>query len=95
MKENAERQTTQAMDLIVPGIGELIGGSAREDNLKVLDRKIQDHKLKKEDYYWYRDLRKYGSVPHAGFGVGFERLIMMTTGIQNIRDTIPFPRAPG
>lgn len=83
------------MDILVPKIGELIGGSAREDDLALLDRRIDEMKLVKEDYWWYRDLRKYGSVPHAGFGLGFERLVMMCTGMENIRDVIPFPRAPG
>lgn len=83
------------MDVLVPKIGEVIGGSAREDDLEVLDRRIEEMKLVKEDYWWYRDLRKYGTVPHAGFGLGFERLVMMATGIENIKDVIPFPRAPG
>lgn len=83
------------MDILVPKIGELIGGSAREDDLALLDKRIDEMKLVKEDYWWYRDLRKYGSVPHAGFGLGFERLVMMCTGMENIRDVIPFPRAPG
>jgi asparaginyl-tRNA synthetase len=95
MKMNEDGKTVQAMDLLVPRIGELIGGSAREDNLEKLDKRLAEMKLNKEDYWWYRDLRKYGSVPHAGFGLGFERLVMMATGIENIRDVIPFPRAPG
>jgi len=95
MKLNDDNKTVQAMDVLVPGIGEVIGGSAREDRLDVLDRRIDEMKLEKEAYWWYRDLRKYGSVPHAGFGLGFERLVMMATGIENIKDVIPFPRAPG
>ena len=95
MKLNDDNKTVQAMDVLVPAIGEVIGGSAREDRLDVLDRRIDEMKLEKEAYWWYRDLRKYGSVPHAGFGLGFERLIMMTTGVENIKDVIPFPRAPG
>ena len=79
----------------MPKIGEVVGGSAREDDLGKLDARLLEMKLNKEDYWWYRDLRKYGSVPHAGFGLGFERLVMMTTGVDNIRDVIPFPRAPG
>jgi len=79
----------------VPRIGEVIGGSAREDDLAVLDARLDALNLDKESYWWYRDIRKYGSVPHAGFGLGFERLVMMATGIENIRDVIPFPRAPG
>lgn len=82
------------MDMLVPGIGELIGGSAREENLEKLDAMLLEKKLDKEDYWWYRELRKYGTNPHAGFGLGFERLVMLCTGIENIRDTIPFPRTP-
>ena len=83
------------MDVLVPKIGELVGGSAREDDLEKLKKRMADCNLKEEDYYWYLDIRKYGSVPHAGFGLGFERLVLMTTGVENIRDVIPFPRAPG
>ena len=95
MKLNADNKTVQAMDILVPRIGEIIGGSAREDSLEVLDMRIEQMGLVKEDYWWYRELREYGTVPHCGFGLGFERLVMMATGIQNIRDVIPFPRAPG
>ena len=95
MKMNDDGKTVQAMDVLVPRIGEVVGGSAREDNLEVLDARLDALNLDKETYWWYRDLRKYGSVPHAGFGLGFERLVMMATGIENIRDVIPFPRAPG
>ena len=95
MKANDDGKTVQAMDVLVPGIGELIGGSAREDRLDVLDARIEELGLDAQAYWWYRDLRRYGSVPHAGFGLGFERLVMMVTGMQNIRDVIPFPRAPG
>lgn len=95
MKMNEDGKTVQAMDVLVPRIGELIGGSAREDNLELLDKRIEDCKLEKESYWWYRQLREYGSIPHAGFGLGFERLVMMSTGVENIRDVIPFPRAPG
>jgi len=95
MKLNDDNKTCQAMDVLVPGIGEVIGGSAREDRLDVLDRRIGEMNLDIEAYWWYRDLRKFGSVPHAGFGLGFERLIMMATGIENIKDVIPFPRTPG
>ena len=83
------------MDVLVPRIGEVIGGSAREDRLDILDKRIVDMGLDIKSYWWYRDLRRYGSVPHAGFGLGFERLVMMATGIENIKDVIPFPRAPG
>lgn len=97
MRENDEDggETVEAMDLLVPGIGELIGGSAREDRLDVLERKMQASGLEKEAYWWYLDLRRYGSVPHAGYGLGFERLIQFVTGLDNIRDVIPFPRYPG
>ena len=95
MRLNDDNKTVQAMDVLVPKIGEVIGGSAREDRLDVLDRRIEEMNLEKESYWWYRDLRKYGGVPHCGFGLGFERLVMMATGIENIKDVIPFPRAPG
>jgi len=95
MKLNPDNKTVQAMDVLVPKIGEVVGGSAREDSLEVLDKRITDCGLETEAYWWYRDLRRYGSVPHAGFGLGFERLVMMCTGIENIKDVIPFPRAPG
>ena len=94
MKENEDKKTVAAMDLLVPGIGELIGGSQREDNLEVLENKVISLGMKPEDYSWYLDLRRYGSVEHSGFGIGFERLIMYITGIKNIRDVIPFPRTP-
>jgi asparaginyl-tRNA synthetase len=95
MKLNEDGKTVQAMDVLVPRIGEIIGGSAREEDLEKLDKRIEECKLEKEAYWWYRELREYGTVPHAGFGLGFERLVMMATGIENIRDVIPFPRAPG
>ncbi|CAG9328331.1 unnamed protein product [Blepharisma stoltei] len=95
MKVNDDDATVQAMDILVPKIGEVIGGSVREDRLERLDQMIQFKNLDKESYWWYRDFRKYGSVPHAGFGLGFERLVMMVTGVENIRDVIPFPRWPG
>jgi asparaginyl-tRNA synthetase len=95
MKQNEDGKTVQAMDILVPRIGEIIGGSAREDNLERLDERIEACKLDKKAYWWYRELREYGTVPHCGFGLGFERLVMMATGIENIRDVIPFPRAPG
>lgn len=90
-----EGKTVQAMDLLVPGIGELIGGSAREERLDVLEKKIEINGLDKDAYWWYLDLRRYGSVPHAGYGLGFERLIQFVTGLENIRDVIPYPRYPG
>jgi asparaginyl-tRNA synthetase len=81
------------MDVLVPRLGEIIGGSERENRFEVLERRIAEEGLNKEDYWWYLELRKYGSVPHSGFGLGFERLIQYVTGMQNIRDVIPFPRA--
>lgn len=95
MRENADGKTVAAMDLLVPRVGELIGGSQREERLDVLERRIEELGLNKESYWWYLDLRRYGSVPHAGFGLGFERLVQFATGIENIRDVIPFPRTPG
>jgi asparaginyl-tRNA synthetase len=94
MRLNADEKTVAAMDVLAPGIGEIIGGSQREERLDVLDRRIAEMKLHPADYGWYRDLRRYGTVPHAGFGLGFERAIQYATGIENIRDVIPFPRAP-
>ena len=94
MKLNDDGKTVAASDLLAPGIGEIIGGSQREDNLEILQSKIKDLNMHEEDYWWYLDLRKYGSVPHSGFGLGFERLMMYITGMQNIRDVIPFPRTP-
>ena len=91
---NDDGKTVRAMDVLVPRIGEIIGGSQREDRLDVLKDRIQHHGLNEEDYWWYMDLRKYGSVPHAGFGLGFERLVMYVTGLANIRDVISFPRVP-
>jgi len=83
------------MDLLVPGIGEIIGGSQREERLSVLRENMANHKLSEKEYWWYLDLRRYGSVPHAGFGLGFERMLMFVTGVANIRDVIPFARTPG
>ena len=94
MKQNPDGKTVAAADLLVPGIGEIIGGSQREDNLEVLQDKIKKLGMKEKDYWWYLDLRKYGSVRHAGFGLGFERMMMYLTGMQNIRDVIPFSRTP-
>eukprot|EP01057_Protomagalhaensia_wolfi_P004752 Protomagalhaensia_wolfi_Nauph_80__4751@NODE_493_length_2438_cov_82_308462_g371_i0_p1_GENE_NODE_493_length_2438_cov_82_308462_g371_i0NODE_493_length_2438_cov_82_308462_g371_i0_p1_ORF_typecomplete_len510_score140_24tRNAsynt_2/PF00152_20/1e95tRNA_anticodon/PF01336_25/1_2e06tRNA_anticodon/PF01336_25/4_9e03tRNAsynt_2d/PF01409_20/96tRNAsynt_2d/PF01409_20/0_012_NODE_493_length_2438_cov_82_308462_g371_i0481577 len=92
--EDPARQTVRAMDVLVPKIGEVVGGSQREEDLATLEKQIQDKGMKIEDYWWYRELRMYGTVPHSGFGVGFERLVMMITGVDNIRDVIPFPRYP-
>ncbi len=94
MRLNDDGRTVAAMDVLAPGIGEIIGGSQREERLDVLDRRIEEMGLPKETYWWYRDLRRYGTVPHAGFGLGFERMIQYVTGMANIRDVIPFPRVP-
>ncbi len=94
MRLNDDDKTVAAMDVLAPGIGEIIGGSQREERLDVLDARIAEMHLHKDDYWWYRDLRRYGTVPHAGFGLGFERAIQYVTGMENIRDVIPFPRAP-
>jgi len=95
MKLNADGKTVAAMDILVPRIGEIIGGSAREDNLEILEARAKSVGLNPEDIKWYGELRQYGSVPHAGFGLGFERLVMLCSGVENIRDVIPFPRTPG
>jgi asparaginyl-tRNA synthetase len=95
MRCNEDGKTVAAMDVLVPKVGELIGGSQREERLDVLEARLEEMKLNKEDYWWYLELRKYGTVPHAGFGAGFERLVQFVTGVENIRDVIPFPRYPG
>ena len=92
MKLNEDGKTVRAVDLLAPGIGEIVGGSQREDDYEILLGKINEMGLKEEDYWWYLDLRKYGSVPHSGFGLGFDRMLMYITGMTNIRDVIPFPR---
>ena len=94
MRQNDDGRTVAAMDVLAPGIGELIGGSQREERLDMLDKRIDEMGLPKEPYWWYRDLRRYGTVPHAGFGLGFERTVQYATGMANIRDVIPFPRTP-
>ncbi len=95
MRGNDDNKTVSAMDVLVPGIGEIIGGAQREERLNYLESKLKENHLNPEDYWWYLELRKYGTVPHAGFGVGFERLVQFATGMENIRDVIPFPRFPG
>ncbi|PKM98002.1 MAG: asparagine--tRNA ligase [Elusimicrobia bacterium HGW-Elusimicrobia-3] len=95
MKLNDDGKTVRGMDVLVPRIGELVGGSERENRLDVLERRMNDLKMKVEDYQWFLDLRRYGSVPHSGFGLGFERMMMLITGISNIRDVTAFPRVPG
>jgi len=95
MRSNDDGKTVAAMDVLAPGIGEIIGGSQREERLDILDQRLVAHDLSPDDYWWYRDLRRYGTVPHAGFGLGFERSIIYATGMKNIRDVIPYPRTPG
>jgi asparaginyl-tRNA synthetase len=94
MRVNEDGKTVAAMDMLVPGVGELIGGSQREERLEVLEQRILDMGLELDSYKWYLDFRRFGSVVHSGFGLGFERLILFTTGMENIRDVIPFPRFP-
>ena len=94
MRLNDDGKTVAAMDILAPGIGEIIGGSQREERLDVLDSRLDEMGLDVSDYSWYRDLRRYGTVPHSGFGLGFERLVAYATGMQNVRDVIPFPRTP-
>ena len=94
MRLDKDGKTVAACDLLVPGIGEIIGGSQREERLEVLEKKIEEFGLNKEDYWWYLELRKYGGVVHSGYGLGFERIIMYITGMGNIRDVLPFPRTP-
>ncbi|MEM9182993.1 MAG: amino acid--tRNA ligase-related protein, partial [Pseudomonadota bacterium] len=95
MRMNDDQKTVAAMDVLAPGIGEIIGGSQREERLDVLERRMAAHDMDLNQYSWFLDLRRYGTVPHAGFGLGFERLVSYITGMQNIRDVIPYPRAPG
>ncbi|HML48988.1 MAG TPA: asparagine--tRNA ligase, partial [Clostridia bacterium] len=95
MRVNDDGKTVAAADLLVPGVGELIGGSQREERLEVLEARMRELGLATEAYEWYLELRKYGTVPHAGFGLGFERMIMYLTGMPNIRDVLPFPRTTG
>ncbi len=94
MRLNEDHKTVAAMDVLFPGIGEIIGGSQREERLEVLQQKMQEMHVDERELWWYMDTRKFGSVPHAGFGLGLERLILFVTGMTNIRDVIPFPRTP-
>ena len=94
MRRNEDRKTVRAMDILFPGIGEIVGGSQREERLEVLEKRIEEMSIDKKELWWYLDLRRFGTVPHSGFGLGFERLVQFTTGMSNIRDVIPFPRTP-
>ena len=93
MKQNEDGKTVRAMDILVPRLGEIIGGSERESDYDKLINRIEEFKLNPEDYWWYLELRRFGTVPHSGFGLGFERLVQFATGMKNIRDVIPFPRS--
>jgi len=94
MKVNDSGKTVRAMDVLLPKLGEIIGGSQREDDYDSLLKRMRSKNLESEDYDWYLDLRRFGSAPHSGFGLGFERLVQFVTGVENIRDVIPFPRTP-
>jgi asparaginyl-tRNA synthetase len=94
MRVNDDEKTVRAMDVLVPGVGEIIGGSQREERLDVLESRMKEQGLHPETYWWYLDLRRYGTVPHAGFGLGVERALLLLSGMGNIRDVIPFPRTP-
>ena len=94
MKLNEDGKTVRAMDVLLPKLGEIIGGSQREENYDILLKRLKDSNLDPETYWWYLDLRRFGSAPHSGFGLGFERLVQFVTGMENIRDVIPFPRTP-
>ncbi len=95
MRVNDDGRTVRAMDVLVPKVGEIIGGSQREERLDVLEERMSEQELDAESYWWYLDLRRYGTVPHSGFGLGLERVVQFITGMTNIRDVIPFPRTPG
>ena len=95
MRNNDDGRTVAAMDLLVPKVGEIIGGSQREERLEVLEQKMKDFDINPESLDWYLDTRRWGSCSHAGFGLGFERFLMYITGMENVRDVIPFPRTPG
>jgi asparaginyl-tRNA synthetase len=95
MRVNDDEKTVRAMDVLVPRVGEIVGGSQREERLDVLESRMAEQGLQSDDYWWYLDLRRFGTVPHAGFGLGLERVVQFVTGMANIRDVIPFPRTPG
>ena len=94
MRQNKDGKTVRAMDILFPGIGEIVGGSQREERLEFLEKRMQEMNVPAEELWWYLDLRKFGTAPHSGFGLGFERLMLFVTGMGNIRDVIPFPRTP-
>ena len=94
MRLNEDKKTVRAMDVLFPGIGEIVGGSQREERLEVLKEKMNELNIEEEELWWYLDLRKFGTAVHSGFGLGFERLVQFSTGMGNIRDVIPFPRTP-
>ena len=94
MRLNDDGKTVAAMDILAPGIGEIVGGSQREERMDVLERRMKEMNIPSEEMWWYLDTRRYGTVPHAGFGLGFERMVQFVTGMTNIRDVIPFPRTP-
>ncbi|HMR93092.1 MAG TPA: asparagine--tRNA ligase, partial [Chitinophagaceae bacterium] len=95
MRQNEDGKTVAAMDILAPGIGEIVGGSQREERLDKLETRMQEMNIPAEELWWYLDTRRFGTVPHAGFGLGFERMVQFVTGMANIRDVIPFPRTPG
>ena len=94
MRLNEDEKTVRAMDILFPGIGEIVGGSQREERLDILQSRMEELNIDQEELWWYLDLRRFGSVVHSGFGLGFERLVMFLTGMSNIRDVIPYPRTP-
>jgi asparaginyl-tRNA synthetase len=94
MRQNEDGKTVRAMDILFPGIGEMVGGSQREERLDLLLKRMEEMDIEKEELWWYLELRKFGTAPHSGFGLGFERLVQFVTGMGNIRDVIPFPRTP-
>ena len=94
MRQNVDGKTVAAMDILAPGIGEIVGGSQREERLELLEQRMKEMHIPTEEMYWYLDTRRFGTVPHAGFGLGFERMVLFVTGMTNIRDVIPFPRTP-
>ena len=94
MRQNEDGKTVRAMDILFPGIGEIVGGSQREERLELLENRMREMHIPTEELYWYLDTRRFGACPHAGFGLGFERLVLFVTGMTNIRDVIAFPRTP-